>query len=128
MHKDGSIRRQRRDLVVADSSCHLSTTHGGHFTLFLLASREAVNTDFYSFWFAPIGNRTQAYCFSSKHSYPLDLSPLVGFYSIIIHFIKLFYQKLPVFIYTVLGHELSDMWCIEFCQFNISLSQELLIN
>ena len=52
-------RRQWRNLLVFESSCHLSTTLGGGFTLSLLMlnsflpfySKEAVNTRFYSPWF-----------------------------------------------------------------------------
>ena len=48
----------------------LSTTYGGGFTLsfynYLTSSREAVNTNFYSVWFDPTGNRTQVYRFRSR--------------------------------------------------------------
>ena len=33
IHQVASARRQRRDLSVFESSCHLSTTHGGGFAL-----------------------------------------------------------------------------------------------
>ena len=62
------VSRQRRDLLVIESSCHLSITHGGGFTLSLYncwrSSKEAVNTKFYSLWFEPAGNGTGVYRFS----------------------------------------------------------------
>ena len=71
--------RQRKNLSVFASrwhlpvpTAHLSTTHGGGFTLsffyYWTSIKEAVNTNFYSLWFDLIWNRTQFYRFSSKRS------------------------------------------------------------
>ena len=67
-------RRQRRDLSVFESSCHLPTclphtAEASHcpFNCWT-SSREAVNTNFYSLWFDPTGNRTRVYRFSSRRS------------------------------------------------------------
>ena len=67
-------KRQRRDLSVFESSCHLPTclphTMGASHCLFncWTSSREAVNTNFYSLWFDSTGNRTRVYRFSSRRS------------------------------------------------------------
>ena len=60
-------RRQRRDLSVFESSCHLPiclphTMEASHcpFNCWT-SSREAVNTNFYSLWFDSTGNRTRVY-------------------------------------------------------------------
>ena len=67
-------RRQRRDLSVFESSCHLPTClphtiEASHcpFNCWT-SSREAVNTNFYSLWFDSTGNRTRVYRFSSRRS------------------------------------------------------------
>ena len=67
-------RRQRRDLLVFESSCHLPiclphTMEASHcpFNCWT-SSREAVNTNFYSLWFDSTGNRTRVYRFSSRRS------------------------------------------------------------
>ena len=67
-------RRQRRDLSVFESSCHPPTClphtlEASHcpFNCWT-SSREAVNTNFYSLWFDPTGNRTRVYRFSSRRS------------------------------------------------------------
>ena len=67
-------RRQRRDLSVFESSCHLPTclshtVEASHcpFNCWT-SSREAVNTNFYSVWLDPTGNRTRVYRFSSRRS------------------------------------------------------------
>ena len=67
-------RRQRRDLSVFESSCHLPicllhTMEASHcpFTCWT-SSRKAVNTNFYSLWFDPTGNRTRVYRISSRRS------------------------------------------------------------
>ena len=65
IHQLALARRQRRDLSIFESSCHLPTCTyytRESFTLFLLmlnVKQETVNTSFYSLWFDPTGNRTQ---------------------------------------------------------------------
>ena len=67
-------RRQRRDLSVFESSCHLPiclphTMEASHCPFSCWTpSREAVNTNFYSLWFDSTGNRTRVYRFSSRRS------------------------------------------------------------
>ena len=72
IHQVALARRQRRDLSVFKSSCHLPTylTHtveASHcpFNCWM-SSRGAVNTKFYSLWFDATGNRTPVYRFSSR--------------------------------------------------------------
>ena len=67
-------RRQRRDLSVFESSCHLPTclphtAEASHcpFNCWT-SSRKAMNTNFYSLWLDPTGNRTRVYRFSSRRS------------------------------------------------------------
>ena len=67
-------RRQRKDLSVFESSCHLPTclplsAEASHcpFNCWT-SSRKAVNTNFYSLWFDPTGNRIRVYRFSSRRS------------------------------------------------------------
>ena len=57
-------RRQRRDLLVFESSCQLSTALGGGFTLSLLIMNVEQESSEYQF----LGNQTRVYCFSSRHS------------------------------------------------------------
>ena len=67
-------RRQRRDLSVFESRCHLPTclphtAEASHCPFdCLTSSRKAVNTNFYSLWLNPTGNRTRIYRFSSRRS------------------------------------------------------------
>ena len=64
-------RRQRMDLLIFESSCHLFSIDGEGCTLSLLllnAKQEAVNTNFYSLCCDPTGNRTWFYCFSCRRS------------------------------------------------------------
>ena len=67
-------RRQRRDLSVFESSCHLPaclphTAEASHCPFDCwTSSRKAVNTNFYSLWFDPTRNRTRVYRFSSRRS------------------------------------------------------------
>ena len=63
-----------KDLSVFESSCHLPTclphTVELH-TVLLIAERPAgiaLNSNFYSLWLDPIGNRTRLYSFSSRRS------------------------------------------------------------
>ena len=68
------VKRQRRDVSVFESSCHLFTTHGRGFALSHLLlnsiSREAVNTGmkFYCLWFDSTGNQTRVYRFCRRRS------------------------------------------------------------
>ena len=73
-------RRQRRDRMVFESSCHLSTTHTveASYCFFFqcwTSSREAVNANFYSLWFDPTWNRTRVYRFVAN---ALSTQPLTG--------------------------------------------------
>ena len=61
------------------SPAHLSITLGGGFTrslLMLNVKQKAVNTNFYSPWFDPTGNRTHVYRFSSRRFIRLNTGPL----------------------------------------------------
>ena len=78
-------RRQQRDLLVFESSCHLpsahlSITHGGGFIMSLyIAERQAGKLwipILYSLRFDPTGNHTKVYCFSSRHSIHLTTDRL----------------------------------------------------
>ena len=67
-------RRQRKDLSVFESSCHLPTclphTAEASYCPFncWTSSRKAVNINFYSLCYDPTGNRTRVYRFSSRRS------------------------------------------------------------
>ena len=80
-------RRQRNDLSVFESSCHLPiclphTMEASHcpFNCWT-SSREAVNTNFYSLWFDSTGNRTRVYRFSSRRSIHSTTDRLIRFYN-----------------------------------------------
>ena len=74
IHQVALARRQRRDLSVFESSCHLPiclphTMEASHCPFNCrTSSREAVNTNFYGLWFDSTGNRTRVYRFSSRRS------------------------------------------------------------
>ena len=69
-----SARTRHRDRLVFESSCPLPTclphtVKASHCSFqCLTSSKEAVNTNFYSLWFDPTGNRIRIYRFSSRRS------------------------------------------------------------
>ena len=74
IHHVALARKQRMDLLVFESSCHLPTClpHTAEASLGLFqcwtSSNQAVNTNFYSLWFVPTWNQTRVYRFSNRRS------------------------------------------------------------
>ena len=103
-------RRQRRDLSVFESSCRQPTClphtmEASHcpFNCWT-SSREAMNTNIYSLWFDPTGNRTRVYRFSSTRSIhsTTDRLPMATKLDVVLNFFMYLVKLLLSFLAIIL--------------------------